>query len=434
MATTTRTLSADAAAIDYHPAQAWIVCLTAALFFFYEFVQMSMFNAISADLMATFHIDGAQFGNLSATYFYADVFFLLPAGLIIDRISVKRLILGAMLLCVACTYIFASANHLWVAMVAHGLTGVGSAFCLISCLKLASRWFRPRQLALVTGLVVTIAMIGGMVAQTPMAILAQHFGWRHAMMTNATFGVLLMVVIGLCVKDFPPNYDKKQQEKTNPSVGFWQSIKSAGRNSQVWWAGLYVSLINLPIFLLGQTWGALYLQQVHGFSEDHASNITSMLFLGIIFGSPAFGWFSDKLGLRKRPMIIGAILNIVTLIGIMYIPNPSYGELLGLFLVLGFFNGCQIIGYPVVTESCRLAITATALGIASTMIMLGGTTEPIFGWVLDLGWHGTMAHGVQVYSAVNYLHAMWLMPIACMLGLACAMATKETHCRLSKDN
>ena len=55
----------------------WIVCFSAALFFFYEFIQMNMFNAISADLMRAFSLHATELGKLSAYYFYVIYFFLL---------------------------------------------------------------------------------------------------------------------------------------------------------------------------------------------------------------------------------------------------------------------------------------------------------------------------------------------------------------------
>lgn len=421
---------------DYKPTyQAWLVVLTAALFFFYEFVQMSMFNAISPELMAAFGINGAQFGNLSATYFYADVLFLLPAGIILDRVSTRKLIVAAMLLCIICTYIFAFAESLTIAMIAHGLTGVGSAFCLLSCLKLASRWFPPRRMALITGLVVTMAMLGGIVAQTPFAMLAKAIGWRHAVMANATLGIVLLMLIYNIVRDYPEGYKErfKFQDTALRAIGFWCSVGRAVRNLQVWLAGLYTSLINLPIFLLGQTWGTLYLLQVHHMTRAQAGNIPAMLFLGTIIGSPVFGWVSDRIGLRRVPMFVGGVLSLLTILLIVYVPILTYGMLLLLFLLLGFFTASQVIGYPVVVESSSRILTASSMGMASVLIMLGGTTEPIFGWLLDLHWNGHIVDGVRIFSRSDFHLAMLMMPIAFIAALGCTLLLRETHCKMKDE-
>ena len=152
----------------------WLVCFSAALFFFYEFIQMMMFNAISTDLMRDFAINGTQLGLLSATYLAADALFLFPAGMMLDRFSTRKLILSAMFVCVASTLFFAWSHSVILAGVLHFLGGLGNAFCLLSCIMLASRWFPPRRQALVVGLVVTLAMLGGMVAQTPLRLLSEQ--------------------------------------------------------------------------------------------------------------------------------------------------------------------------------------------------------------------------------------------------------------------
>ena len=83
-----------------HHSLAWIVTLTASLFFFYEFIQLNLFNAIAVDLMQDFHLDAAQLGNLSSMYFYANALFLFPAGMMLDRFSAKKLLLFAVALLV----------------------------------------------------------------------------------------------------------------------------------------------------------------------------------------------------------------------------------------------------------------------------------------------------------------------------------------------
>ncbi len=417
---------------QYGPAYLpWVVCLSAALFFFYEFVQMSMFNAISTDLMADFNISAAQFGNLSATYFYMYVLFLLPAGVILDRVSTRSLILCAMTLCVASTYLFAWTHSYTTAMIAHALTGAGGAFNLLSCLKLASRWFPPKRMAIITGLVVTMAMLGGMIAQTPFAWLAKEISWRHAMMANGTLGVGFLIIISCVVHDYPRNYEERfhSENKLLKEIGFWRSIGQALRNAQVWLAGLYTSFINLPVFLLGQTWGVLYLMQVRHLDKVQASNVSALLFFGLIVGPPIFGFLSDRIGRRRRPMIIGGILSLATILAIMYLPLPSYGTLSILFFLLGFFTSSQVIGYPVIAESSSHALTATSLAVASVLIMLGGTTEPLFGWLLDWHWDGAMDHGVRVFSASSFNLAFWMMPIAFMFALVCTIFIRETFCK-----
>lgn len=55
-----------------------LICLFVSLFFFYEFLQMTMFNTLSTSLLRDFAINSAQLGSLAAAYFYTLTIMLLP--------------------------------------------------------------------------------------------------------------------------------------------------------------------------------------------------------------------------------------------------------------------------------------------------------------------------------------------------------------------
>ena len=135
----------------------WLVPLVAALFFFYEFVQMLMPNSLRPDLMQAFHIDATQLGLLSSCYFWANLLFLFPAGMILDRFSTKKVMLITLSLCVVGTLLFSQATDFSMAIAVRFITGIGSAFCFLGCIRLASRWLPAKHMALIAGLIVTMA-------------------------------------------------------------------------------------------------------------------------------------------------------------------------------------------------------------------------------------------------------------------------------------
>ena len=153
------------------------------------------------------------------------------------------------------------------------------------------------------------------------------------------------------------------------------------------------------------------------------------IFIGTMIGSPLFGWFSDKIVNRKLPMIIGAILSLITILIIMYMPHLSYTSLIALFFIYGFVTSSQVIAYPVVVESNPLFLTGTAEGIASVIIMSGGFVHILFSKLLNWHWNHQIVNNVPVYSNINYQHAFWIMPIGCIVSLIIAFCIRETHCK-----
>ena len=411
--------------------QAWAVVLSSALFFFYIFIQMNLFNAVSPALMKEFHFSASEIGQIYAFYSYANIICVFPAGILLDRFSIKKTLLLSFIISTVALYLFSTTSQFWVMNATRLLCGVAGSFCFLASVKLASRWFKPEHMAVAIGVVVTMAMLGGAVAQTPLAILTDAVGWRMALQLVAVLGVVLMIIQLLIIRDYPKgteNYFAAQRSQLLDQIGFWPSLKMALGNIQNWLSGIYISLINLPMFVLS-VWGTLYLVQEHGLTRILASTATMLMFVGLMIGSPLAGWISDKVGRRKIPMIVGAILSILVILALMFTPTmPVYAEL-ALYFVLGIIISAQVIGYPVIAESNPPAITATATGIASLLIFAAGALLPLFGWLLEFSGDKQIVDSVSVYSAHDFMLANSLMLGGVVIALICSFFIKETYCK-----
>lgn len=416
-----------------HRKLAWVVTLTASLFFFYEFIQMNFFNSIDVPLMKDFGLDAAQLGQLAAMYFYANALFLFPAGNLLDRYSTKKLLLLAVALCTVGTYLFAIASTYAVAAFGRLLVGAGAAFCFLSCIRIASRWFPPHRMAFVTGVIVVMAMLGGLVAQTPFALLTDYMGgWRNAVLIDAAVGVVIFIAILCIVQDRPPDAqeDAKNDHHQLKTLGLSRCIRLAALNPQNWLGGIYTSLMNLPVFLLGALWGIHYLVEVRHLPLVQASYATTLFFGGVIVGSPVFGWVSDKMGRRVLPMMLGAVLSLFVMFALMYLPNLSLGAIITLFFLIGFVTSSQVLSYPTIAELNPIYLTSTAVSIDSMCIMASGFIfQPFFGWIMVHSGEHTVVNGMMIYTAENFNRAMLIMPIAFVLGLIVTLFIRETYCR-----
>jgi MFS family permease len=410
--------------------QSWFVVLTSALFFFYIFIQMNMFNAIGPSLIKAFNISAVQLGNLSAMYFYANVIFLFPAALLLDYFPTRVVLLCVVGISVISTLFFGLSTSLWQAIITRFIVGLTGAFCFLAPVKLASRWFTPKRMAFAIGMVVMLAMLGGMVAQTPFAWLVKTVGWRNTIHFDSGLGLLIFILILLIVRDHPKGYDiKAEHTQIEHQIPFWRALGLVLKNKQNWFGGLYTSLINLPLMLLGAIWGATYLVQVEGLSYPLATSVSSMLFLGCLIGCPLIGWVSDAIERRKLPMIIGGILCLINMLVIIYVPHLNIYLLFVLFFLLGFLTSVQVLGYPIVVESNPLKLTARAQGVSSVLIMAGGFTQPLFGWLMNLNWNHKMINGLPIYTRGDFLLGMSIMSVAFIVAIIIACLVRETHCK-----
>lgn len=408
----------------------WLVCFSASLFFFYEFIQGNMFASIADDIMRDFSIQADKMAYLSSIYYFSNVIFLFAAGRILDTYSPKKTILAAMLLCIISTFVLASTQSYTVALICRFITGVGSAFCFLGPISLASRWFPSRRMALVTGVIVTFAMTGGMLAQYPLTRLVAQMGWRDALMQVGWLGLLMLAFMTFGILEKSKDLDESVPRKAFP----WRYlIAKTYLNPQILRAALYTSLMNMAIAVFGAMMGTLYLEQRLGIPKDEASMVNTMLFLGAIIGGPLFGWFSDKLGARILPMKIGVMASLITVLLILFLPI-SVTLMKILFLLLGFFTAAQVISYALVAESSSIQITATAVSVVSILTQGGYVVyQNVFSWLLIHHGQMIMVNNIPVYSLGDYQYAAYILPAGLFIALLSLWNLQETHGRHIKD-
>lgn len=410
-------------------AQARVICIASSLYTLYMFLQTARVNAIASHLMIDFKINSAGLGVLSSMYFWGNIAFLFPAGLLLDRRSAKQLLIAALVVDILCTITFSYTNNFSTALVCFAVTGAAGAFTLLLPLRLASNWFTSDKMALVSGSIITAGFIGYLISQTPLVMLVNAVGWRAAMLWDASLGLVLLVLSIFVVRDFPSN--ARESPSTSPkqiisAASLWNSIKKVSCNRQNWLFGLYTNLINLPILIFGAAFGVRYVEQISKVTEEKASFATLLLFLGATVGSPSFGWLSDKIGLRKLPMYFGSAISFSLVMALMY-TNLSYYSICVIFFSLGFFTSSQVISYPAIIESNKPENVGASLGIGSILIMSGGAIfVPLFGWLLDLGWDRTINNDLPQHTIDNYHLALWLLPIAIIISAVGVAFSKET--------
>ncbi len=409
--------------------QPWIMTVTASLFLLYEFIQMNMFSSINQDLIQVFHIGPQQLGLLSAAYFLANLIFLLPAAVLLDRFSPRILILGTMSICIIGTILFANADSFRMALYCRFATGIGSAFCFLGAIRITSRWFPAERMALPSGIIVMMAMVGGLLAQYPFATLVHYIGWRFALLIDAGIGTGILGIIFLIVRDYPPN---QGSPLSTAATGYHvKDIIAAYTKPHNWLAGLYTCFMNLPIFILGGLYGTLFLHQVHQLSRTDASIVTLSLFVGALLGSPLAGWLSDFLKRRLLPMRLGAILILPISLVILWIPQGSVSVFMSLFFLLGLVSSMQIISYPFVNETNPPHLTASATSaISICCIGSGYLFQPLVGKLIE--WQTTSSYSAEaIYTHYDYKLGFAVLPVAFIIALLSTFLLRETFCRRS---
>lgn len=410
--------------------QPWVVCFAASLFFFYEFIQGNMFASIVDNMMQDFSIQVDKVTYLSSVYYLSNVIFLFVAGMMLDRLSTKKTMMIAMVLCILSTFILANTSSFYMALCCRFVAGIGSAFCFLGPIRIASRWFSSGQMAFVTGLIVTIAMTGGMIAQYPLTHLVVNYGWRESLSIVAWLGVGLLIIMLILIKDKPFNAIRPNVQVDPIHL----VMKQAYLNIQNLRVGLYTSLMNMGVAVFGAMMGTLYVVERLGVTKPEAAMVNSMLFMGAIMGGPFMGWLSDKMQRRILPMKIGAMSSFIIILSIMYLPVSLTG-MAALFFLLGFCTASQVISYAMVAESMPPALTATAVSLISILTQGGYIVyQNLFSHILMGFSTKTMIDQNPFYSLDAYQTAALIIPTGLLLAFVLISRLKETYCRQVESN
>lgn len=407
------------------PLYPWLVIALSAGFLFYKYILQVSPSIMTEDLMRVFHIQGAGLGNLAASFFYSFLLAQLFVGILLDRYSPRLLTTMAILLCAIGAYVFSKANTLSIANWARILMGVGAAFATVSYMKMTTLWFKPNQFAFVGGLLASAAMLGAIAGQVPLSFAVSSFGWRQSLYLCAGGGLLLAGLFYFTVRD----KSVSELNETGSIEKFsFHDVWSVVNSKQNWLITLYSGLAFSPIDAFAGLWCIPFLKEAYQISHTQAALLTSFIFLGLAFGSPLLGLLSDRLNKRVSVMLINALVSLVTITLIIYVNHFPLWLLGTLLFIFGFSTGAFMLGFALGRELNKITVAATIIALINTGdIIFSAITQPLIGKLLDANWHGKLISGVHYFSAIDYRHALSILPIYILLALALLFFIRESN-------
>lgn len=411
-------------------AMPWIVWGLGCLFYFYECLLQVSPSVMSNELMRDFAVTSQTLGILSGIYFYSYAAMQLPGGVLMDYFGPHRLLTLATLVCAASTIAFGMTDSFFMACVARLMIGFGSAFAAVGTMKLAANWFPAQRFALLTGLMVTIGMLGAIGGETPLAMLIDGFGWRRSMVIMGTIGLFLAALLALIARDTPKNFKPVTHNHESEEELLLPSLLTLIKNKQLWLIATYGGLMYMATPVFCGLWGVPFLMNKMLISKATAANLISLVFIGWAIASPLWGIFSNRIGLRKPPLYIGCVGALICSILFIFVPIESATIMELLLFTFGIFSAGFLPAFTVAKELCNKKYVATGLSFMNMMNMVGiALAQPLIGYILDRMWQGELNGTVRVYPIAAYHTALSILPIGMLIALLILPKIKETYCQ-----
>lgn len=410
-----------------------ILILTYILVYFHRMAP----GVVSEYLMADFQTTGTRLGTLSAIYFFVYAAMQLPSGVLADTLGSRTLIIGGSLAAGLGSIVFGLASSFEMACGGRFLVGLGVSVVFISIMKNNAVWFSARVFGVMSGLTLFIGNLGSVTAAGPLSALLSVFAWRTIFIGIGLFSLLLAVAAFFIVRNRPEDLGF-----TSPNARLGAEAGPVGHNGwlkNLWgiirvprvWPGFFVQFgIIGGLYSFMGLWAVPYLRDVHGLSRAGSAHYLTVMLLSFAVGALFFGWFSDRIGRRKSVLVGGMALytfSWLLLIFTDWAPGLT-GQLL--FALMGFAGASFVITFACAKEVIHPELSGMAVSVVNTGCFIGtALMQPLFGWVADRTWDGTMQGAVRVYGSGDYHSGFLLMLGFTVVGFCATLAVTETRCR-----
>jgi len=360
-----------------------VFAVFAAAHFLSNFVRSA--NAVIAgDLVRDVGVGPADLGLMTSLYFLGFAAAQLPLGVALDRYGARVVTPVLMLAAVAGSLAFGLGRDLPTLAIGRALMGFGTAGILMGGLKALSGWFAPLRFVAVSGALVAIGSSGSLLASTPLAWMAQAFGWRAVFVAGAALLALSAGAVAVWARSAPDPGGAQR----SVDGGFGEVFRSP----RFWrMAGLALATTGVT-FAFQSLWAGPYLADGVGLGPLATGNVLLALGVGVSVGYLALGALGERLGVG-RTLVGAGVAFVIAQAVLATVPEAGAGVLAATFAVLGVSGATSALLFALARNAFPLAVTGRAVTAVNLFMFTGGF---VLQWGLGLwldagiGGHGSL--------------------------------------------
>ena len=403
----------------------WILALSYVLVYFHRVCPA----VLAVDMMRDLQAGGGLLGLLSSVYFYPYALMQLPAGLLSDSWGPRRTITLFFTIAFVGSILLGLAPSLLWAIVGRTLVGLGVSMLFVPTMKTLAEWFRIREFATMTGILMAMGGIGTLTATTPLALLSTWIGWRLSFVVVGIITFLLAILVWLFVRDRPADLGWPSPSELSGSspkaVGLLEGMKNVLTYPRFWPVAIWFFFDCAVFFSFGGLWGGPYLMQVYGLTKAQAGQVLSMLAIGMIVGSPMLSFLSNRVFQGRKAVLVLSCFVLLCLTALLAFYTDQL-PLPGLYLIclgLGIFSSAiVVIGFTTTKELFPLQIAGTSTGLVNIFPFAGGAVfQPLLGHLLES--HGRVE---GAFTSAGYEQAFLILFVCGIIAFLASLCLQET--------
>lgn len=362
------------------------------------------------------------FGALMAVFLWIYGLVSPFAGVVADRVSRKKLVVGSLFVWSAVTYLMGYASDFTQLYWLRALMGVSEALYIPSALSLIADWHEGKSCSLAIGIHMTGLYVGQAVGGFG-ATIAATFSWHSTFYWFGIIGIAYSVVLALLLHDKPKAVDAVAASP-NPATlmkkeSLWRGLSVVFSTWAFWVILIYFAVPSLPGWAT-KNWLPTLFEKNLGLDMALAGpmstiTIAASSFVGVLLG----GVMSDKWVLRNiRGRIytsaIGLGMTIPALILLGF--GHSVVAVVGAGMLFGIgFGMFDANNMPILCQIISAKYRATAYGIMNMVgVFAGAAVTQLLGKWTD---GGNLGMGFAVLGGI--------VIVALVLQLVCLRPTSD---------
>lgn len=413
----------------------WVIWGVMVLSYVIKFFHSLSMGVVKDTIITEFALTETTFVSIGNTFFYIYLIMQVPTGLLVDTLGARKTAAYGTLVSAVGIMLFSFSKGLDLLYLGRGMVGFGSSVVFVSILKIQSEWFKESEFGTMTGITCFIGILGGALAQTPLALMVSIIGWRNAFRGIGIVSIIVAAVIYFIVRNTPQELGMKsigelegklaQGGDAEKNISIMRGLLQVLKNPKTWPVFfLYAGFYGTYVIMMGY-WGTSFISSVYGKSTIQASNYIIAGVLGSAFGSVVIGNMSDKMKSRKKPLIISGGLYVLTW-GFLTFANggqPPSALLYPLIFAIGFMSCAYVVSWPCVKEVNH----PKYVGVSTSVANIGGffgtiVLPPLVAKVFD-------KYSTTLSAAELYQKAFIVVFIAAVTGFIASLFVKETGCK-----
>jgi MFS family permease len=377
------------------------------LFMIYQVTVENLFAPLQSEMATELDLGNARSAVVSASCLLAFAVVQLPAGLLIDRFGVARLLPVIAALAGLSAFMFARSDGFVTAILARSLLGAAAAF-VTPALASVSRGIAPaNRFALLMGIGDMAIGIGGVLGVAGGNALENAVGWRNTLLIAA----IVAIPIALALFGWVPRrwFSAPPTLIGGVHASPLASIKEVISQRTVRIAALVFAVSCGTVCGFGGMWN-MKLAEGWAWNEQEATIITASFYVGLALFSPIAGWLGMRFGSR-RTLMVSMWAALPLFLFWLLVPGtwPLWIDIINV-MALGAALSANVLAFEIATHG----LPTNRVGTAIAVVSLGGVFAGVILEIIP----GLVAEHVVAapLSKLQMANAIFAFSIALAIG------------------